>query len=156
MEAFNKNFLLTPTVRRAPYETILPTHPRNSKEGQILLVVGGGSGIGAAAAGIWARAGAMGIVLAGRRVDRLHDVASKLVMSDCGTRIACIAVDLASDTSVAVMFRAVQEQFGQMPDVILSTASPSALRGKVGDVLPDDWWKLLVRFKRSEMPTYAG
>jgi len=44
---FTRPFQLTKTIHRGPYPTISPYNPANSKKGQIIVITGGGTGIGA-------------------------------------------------------------------------------------------------------------
>jgi len=44
---FTRPFQLTKTIHRGPYPAISPYNPANSKKGQIIVITGGGTGIGA-------------------------------------------------------------------------------------------------------------
>ena len=59
------------------------TIPTLSLEGQVAIVTGGGTGIGRAIALEFAEVGA-DVVVAGRRLDRLDEVAGEI--KDCGQR----------------------------------------------------------------------
>jgi hypothetical protein len=80
-DAFSTPFQLTKTMHRSPYELILPEKPANSQKGEIIVITGAGQGLGQASANVWARDGASGIILAGRRVEMLEETAKGLEMN---------------------------------------------------------------------------
>lgn len=84
-------------------------------EGQVGIITGGSSGIGAAIAETLSREG-MKLVLASRNRDRLEQVSKALP----GESMAMTA-DVASDAEVRALFDATEERFGQI-DLVVNNA----------------------------------
>lgn len=72
------------TTHKKPYEALTPTRPELSQAGRTVLVTGGNSGIGYAAALAFGRAGASRVIITGRRPTATAEAASSL-MSSSGT-----------------------------------------------------------------------
>ncbi|KAK5058537.1 hypothetical protein LTR84_010800 [Exophiala bonariae] len=145
-------FQLTKTIRRDPYDAISPTNPELSAAGKVIIITGGGSGLGAAAAEVWARAGAEGIVVAGRRLANLEETVSKLQAINNGkTKTIAIQADLAKDAEVANLFAETLKTFGRSPDVVLANAGV-LIEGKVGETSPDEWWDAMYFIKTQPDP----
>lgn len=97
-----------------------------------------------AAAEVWARAGAEGIVVAGRRLANLEETATEVRAINNGkTKIIAVQADLAKDSDVANLFAETLKTFGRSPDVVLANAGV-LIEGKVGEKSPDDWWDAMV------------
>jgi short-subunit dehydrogenase len=86
--------------------------------GQVVLITGASSGIGAALAGEWAREGA-DLVLAARRVDRLEAVAREIEGHGRGALV--VACDVTVDGDVERAVAAAQDRFGRL-DVAVANA----------------------------------
>ena len=140
LSAFTDVFQLTPTLRRDPYEAILPSNPANQQTGKIVLIAGAGSGIGAAAARVWSKAGAEGIVLVGRRADRLDATAKELKDS----RTLCVSADMADEASIASLFPKIKAEMGRAPDVVITAAALPPLGAKTFDSNVGDWFRAFV------------
>lgn len=157
-------FQLTKTIRRDPYEALSPTNPELSAAGKVIIITGGGTGLGAvsllhtavqwcvhlidkyhqAAAEVWARAGAEGIVVAGRRLAKLQETVLKVRAINHGkTKAVAVQTDLAKDADVANLFAETSKTFGRSPDVVLSNAGVVA-EARVGEQSPEDWWNVMV------------
>lgn len=108
-------FALTKTIRRDPYPAILPSNPANSQKGKIILITGGGSGIGRAAALVWARASASGIVLAGRRLEKLQSVASEIQIINSETKVLSVSTDIGSEEDIKKLYAETKAVFGRVP-----------------------------------------
>ena len=137
-------FALTPTLRRDPYPYISTDSPSNKQYGKIILITGGGSGIGAAAAKVWARAGAMGVVITGRRAERLEPTAAAIRETNKETRVLAVPTDVSDDAAIAQLHEKVKATFGRPAAVILACAGMIPPAGKVGEVGVEDWWTSFV------------
>ncbi len=73
-----------------------------SLEGQVALITGASSGIGAHIAGVFARAGA-DVVLAARRTDRITDLAAQIA-DETGRTAHAVAMDVTRTASVTKGF----------------------------------------------------
>ncbi|KAJ9614976.1 hypothetical protein H2200_001050 [Cladophialophora chaetospira] len=138
---FTLPFQLTKAIRRDPYAPILPSQAENRQDGRIILVTGGGSGIGAAAARVWVQAGAQGVVITGRRADRLEKIAAELKKLNGKTKILAVPTDLTVEESVQDLFVQVQKAFGRAPDVILASAGTMAPPLSLHQQPLNAWWK---------------
>jgi 3-hydroxybutyrate dehydrogenase len=84
------------------------------------LITGGGRGIGRAIAFAFAREGAR-VCVAARTVRQLEEVASE-IESECGTKVAIAACDVADAASVASAFAGVAAEFGGGVDILVNNA----------------------------------
>ncbi|KAI9844579.1 MAG: hypothetical protein M1838_002144 [Thelocarpon superellum] len=138
--AYTKPLQITKTIHRDPYPSLSPDKPELSPNGKIVLVTGGGSGIGAAAAKVWAKAGAAGVVIAGRRVANLEQVLKELRASaHAGAQVQAVPTDVTRLADVTALFAAVQTTFGRAPDVVIHSAGYLEDAKPVGQVDPADW-----------------
>lgn len=97
--------------------------------GKVALVTGGGSGIGAASARLFAREGAK-VVVTGRRPDPLRDVAAE-------TDGVAVPGDAADPDDVRRAVRACRERFGGL-DVLLANAGGEG-GGPVAETSDEVW-----------------
>jgi meso-butanediol dehydrogenase / (S,S)-butanediol dehydrogenase / diacetyl reductase len=93
-------------------------------EGRVALITGAASGIGRAAAQLFAEAGAS-VIVADRDVDSAHAVTEELVSA--GRDAIAAKVDISDEASVATMVTRTVERFGTV-DVLFNNAGvgPSA------------------------------
>ncbi len=103
---------------------------------EIVVISGAGSGIGAACAVRFARAGAR-VVLLGRRVDALQQVAAQ-----CGAVALPIACDVTNAAQVATTLTTVQQQYGRI-DVLVSAAGTNLPDRRVDQLTPDSWQMMI-------------
>ena len=87
--------------------------------GQVALVAGGSSGIGAATAELLASAGA-DVALVGRRADRLAEVAGRI--HEAGGRAYPITTDLAEAGAVPAVVAATRDRLGPVDILVCSAA----------------------------------
>ncbi|KAJ4366801.1 hypothetical protein N0V83_007326 [Neocucurbitaria cava] len=134
-------FQLTKKIHRKVPDSLQPEREENSQKGKIIVITGGGSGLGAAAARIWVRAGAEGVVVAGRRKDKLDEtVRSTQELNKSGTKVLAVQTDLKDEHAVANLFQQVNKEFGRPADVVLANA------GMLSDIVPlaeesvSNWW----------------
>ncbi len=85
---------------------------------KVAVITGGGSGIGAACAELFAREGAA-VVVAGRRAEPLEEVAARV--RGAGGECLAVPTDVADEVSVAALFAAAVERFGRV-DVLFNNA----------------------------------
>lgn len=147
-DQFTTPFLLTKTGHRDPYPAISPEKPENSQKGKIIIITGGGAGIGAAAAKVWARAGASGIVIAARRLETLEEVAKDIKASNPASQVLPVKADISLEEDVKNLFASVQKIFGRPADVLLNNAGYLADDQLVGETPVADWWKTFVSILR--------
>ena len=105
-----------------------------SLTGQVAIITGGGSGIGRCIAETFATAGAK-VVVAGRREDRLSEVAASITKSGGAAR--GIATDITSEDSVAHLFSSAVESFGSV-DILVNNAG-SFGGGPTDEVSLSEW-----------------
>jgi len=119
-------------VPRVRVVTIGAMH-RRSLEGQVLVVTGASSGIGAATAVAAARAG-MDLVIAARRADRLEAVAQRIVATGRRAKIVCI--DVADPRASEVILGAAHDAFERL-DAVFANAGIGIERPVV-DATPEE------------------
>lgn len=139
--AYTTPFMATKTPRREPYPAILPTNPANSQKGKIIIITGASAGIGAAAARVWAQAGAEGVVIAARGLPALQKVARDLQSTYPNTKTLAVKADITSTEEVKNLFASVQKTFGRPADFLLNNAGYLEDGKLIGETSADDWWK---------------
>lgn len=87
-------------------------------QGQVVLITGASSGIGAALAREFAAEGA-GVVLTARRRDRLEALASEL--EGRGSRALALTCDVTAEEDLAEVVKKIEEEFGRL-DVVVANA----------------------------------
>ena len=145
-------FQLTKTIHRSVYDYISPANPTNAQPNKIVLVTGGGSGIGAAAARVWVQAGAEGVIIAGRRQNALDNSASKLgeLAKSLGkeTKVLAVPTDLTVFGQVENLFKQVKEHFqGRLPDVVIANAGVANPIEPLAEGDADAWWSIWVSLR---------
>jgi short-subunit dehydrogenase len=86
----------------------------------VVLITGASAGIGAAAVGVFARAG-YDVVLTARRKDRLEKIAVAVSSENTQAQIVPLICDVNSDESVSAAFAQVKQHFGRL-DVLVNNA----------------------------------
>ena len=92
----------------------------NANTRPLAFITGASAGIGAAAAGEFARAG-YDVVLAARRKDRLEKLAKDIAAAAPNAQLVPVVCDVNSDDSVRAAFALVGERFGRL-DVLVNNA----------------------------------
>ncbi|MFF5303142.1 SDR family NAD(P)-dependent oxidoreductase [Streptomyces sp. NPDC013161] len=105
-----------------------------SLDGRVAVVTGGNSGIGRAAAGALARAGAQVVVVA-RREKELTATVDELAAEGC--RAAWVSGDLGTRDGVRAAAEAAAEVFGE-PDILVNSAGIN-LRPPMGELSDEVW-----------------
>jgi NAD(P)-dependent dehydrogenase (short-subunit alcohol dehydrogenase family) len=103
---------------------------------KIALVTGAGSGVGKAAALALSRDG-FTVVLAGRRADRLHEVAKE---AEEATLV--VPADVKEPASILALFAKTKETFGRL-DLLFNNAGVS-MRGMPIEDIPLERWQAVV------------
>ncbi|KAL2060304.1 hypothetical protein VTL71DRAFT_9699 [Oculimacula yallundae] len=129
-DQFTNPFQLTKTLRRDPYDEILPTNPENSQKGKIIIITGAYGGIGSAAAQVWAQAGAS-VVLTGRDPTKLAEAEQKAkeASTDPSATILSIPVDITLEADVQALYTKIHTVFSRPADILLNNAGP---QGPIG------------------------
>jgi NAD(P)-dependent dehydrogenase (short-subunit alcohol dehydrogenase family) len=104
---------------------------------KVALVTGAGSGIGKACAVALGKAG-FAVVLAGRRLDALQDVAK-----DMAGETLCVSTDVSDPKSVEVLFAATKNRFGRL-DVLFNNAGTGAPGTVMLEDLTFEQWQSVV------------
>jgi len=103
---------------------------------KIALVTGAGSGVGRSAALALSREG-YAVVLAGRRADKLEEVAK----ASAGTTLV-VPTDVREPASIIALFAKTKETFGRL-DLLFNNAGVS-MRGMPLEEIPLDRWQSIV------------
>ena len=107
--------------------------------GKVVLVTGGGSGIGLAAAKGFLEEGAR-VAITGRNVQKLQDAAKSL---GGGDRVFHYPADLTEPNQVKTLVQKVTERFGPV-DILVNNAGLNIKERSIRDLNPERW-QLLVR-----------
>jgi NAD(P)-dependent dehydrogenase (short-subunit alcohol dehydrogenase family) len=145
-DQFTTPFLLTKTGHRDPYPAISLEKPENSQKGKVIIITGASAGIGAAAAKVWARAGASGIVIAARRLPQLEDLAKEIKSISPDTKVLPVKADILSEEDVKNLYAVAKKTFGRPVDVVVNNASYLQDEQLIGETPASEWWKVLVSF----------
>ena len=105
-------------------------HATQRLAGKVALVTGGGTGIGAAIAGLFAREGAT-VIVSGRTEDRL--VAAAAAMG-----AHAVQADVRQETSVAALFMEVEHRFGGL-DILVNNAGITGPVSRAEDLDLAQW-----------------
>ena len=97
---------------------------------------------------MWLRAGASGVVIAGRRKDKLDETIRKLeeVKATLGstTKLLAVPTDLKVEADVLNLFQEVNKTFGRPADVVIANAGASSDMVPLGEGSVANWWGVLV------------
>ncbi|KAH7139867.1 hypothetical protein B0J13DRAFT_447539 [Dactylonectria estremocensis] len=118
-----KSFVsFTETWHNRPYPAILPTRPEISAAGKSVVITGGGTGIGKAAAIAFAQAGAKSVSIIGRRVDRLQTAGAAITEANPSTHVVLQTGDVTNRTSIEAALGAIVAKIGGKIDIFLNNA----------------------------------
>jgi NAD(P)-dependent dehydrogenase (short-subunit alcohol dehydrogenase family) len=102
---------------------------------QIALVTGAGTGVGRAVALALAREG-YAVVLAGRRKDKLDEVAGECEVA--GGQALAVATDVTDPASIKALFAATKQRFGRL-DLLFNNAGIGAPPVPMEDISYEQW-----------------
>ncbi len=106
----------------------------NRIDGKIAIITGGTQGLGAAIARVFAEAGAAGIVIVGRGVEKGRTVAQEIT-GKTGVPVEMVAADLADIDAVRAIVPAADKRFGRV-DILVNAAGLTD-RGNILNTTPD-------------------
>jgi NAD(P)-dependent dehydrogenase (short-subunit alcohol dehydrogenase family) len=109
-------------------------------EGKVALVTGAGSGIGRAAAELFARHGAEAVVLAD--IDEAAGEATAALVREHGTKAHVVGVDVTVEPDVERMVAACIESFGRL-DCAFNNAGITGPRHPFSQMPLDEWHRVL-------------
>jgi NAD(P)-dependent dehydrogenase (short-subunit alcohol dehydrogenase family) len=109
-----------------------------SSNGKVALVTGGGSGIGKASAIALAKEG-FAVVIAGRRPERLEEVAREI--EGVGGQVLAVPSDITDPVQIKSLFAKTKERFGRL-DVLFNNAGFGAAAPI--EELPFERWKAVI------------
>lgn len=112
--------------------------PIGMLRGKVAIITGASSGIGAAAARIFAREGAL-TVIAARREKELGQVAEEITSS--GGTVVPVVADVTVPDEVAALVRTAMDRFGQL-DLAFNNAGTGVL-GKLAEVGEQDFDRIM-------------
>lgn len=129
-----KSFVsFTETWHNRPYVAILPTRPEVSAAGKNVVITGGGTGIGKAAAIAFAQAGARSVSIIGRRVDRLQIAGAAITEANPSTQVVLQPGDVSDRTSIEAAVGAIVAKIGGKIDIFINNAGVLAKEAAVID-----------------------
>ena len=114
------------------------------QSGKVVLVAGATKGIGRAVAGMFAKAGAKGLIIWGRSEDLLREVEKEIAGMAGQTKVLAQKVDVTKEEDVDQAFEKVKETFGAV-DVVVSNAGVNLSTTRLGEATLDKWWTHFVR-----------
>lgn len=106
----------------------------NRIDGKVAIITGGTQGLGAAVARIFAEAGAAGIVIVGRGVEKGRAVA-RGIAGGTGVPVEMVAADLADIEAVRAIVPATDKRFGRV-DILVNAAGLTD-RGNLLNTTPE-------------------
>jgi NAD(P)-dependent dehydrogenase (short-subunit alcohol dehydrogenase family) len=109
-----------------------------SLEGKVAIVTGGGTGIGAAVAREYAAAGAQ-VVIVGRRVEALKEVAASITE---GPAVVCQAADVSDRVRIGKLVEKVAADYGRI-DILVNNAGINIAKRRLEVLDPADWDALM-------------
>ncbi|KZS96637.1 short-chain dehydrogenase/reductase SDR [Sistotremastrum niveocremeum HHB9708] len=121
---------------------------KNAARGKIILITGASQGIGAETARTFARAGALGLILAARRVPQLEQIKKEILDEarsdsdghfDPNMRIKVYKTDVASLSDVQGTVERAFEVFGRL-DIVINNAAYMSSWVPIADHDPETWW----------------
>lgn len=139
----------TSTYHTQSYPSISPTRPELSAAGKTIFISGGGRGLGVGIVEAFATAGATHIIILGRNIATLQDVAKSTGAAHPATKISIVSGDVSREEDVARAFDEAKKVSPEGVDVVvanagyLPTVRPVGTAGDGGSdaAATEDWWK---------------
>lgn len=117
------------TTHKKPYEALSPTRPELSQADRTVLVTGGNSGIGYAAALAFGRAGASRVIITGRRPTATAEAASSLMSSSGSTEFVGTTCDMAKPDAIESLWADLEGRDVAVDVLVLNAARISESEG---------------------------
>ena len=130
---------LTKVYHHEPYVAISPERKELSAKGKVVLIAGAGSGVGAASAVVFAKAGAKAIAILGRRKDALEETGKQIKEANPSTIVELYSVDITDETAVSASFADFADTHGPI-DVCINSAAYLSDKATIRDGPPSDFW----------------
>lgn len=128
---------LTNKFHKTTYPSLDPTRPEHTAQGKTIVITGGGTGIGAAAAKNFAQAGASRIALLGRREGPLLSTKAAIELENPATKVFVFPTDITKKAEVDAVFEKIASQ-GHI-DVLISNAAVIGHMGTFADTTADNF-----------------
>ena len=90
----------TKTFRHSPYAAISPLTIENDQSGLTILIIGASSGIGLAIAEAFVQAKASRVIITGRQLERLEQVAQTLQQSSSASEVVPMVCDINAEYEI--------------------------------------------------------
>jgi NAD(P)-dependent dehydrogenase (short-subunit alcohol dehydrogenase family) len=98
-----------------------------------------------AAAHVWVRAEAAGVVIAGRRKEKLDETVLALTEHQKSTtKILAVVADIKIEREVEALFQEVNNTFGRPADVIIANAASQSKFKPLAEESVTTWWNTYV------------
>lgn len=128
------------TYHTKSYGDIHPTRPQVSAQGKVVVITGGGSGIGQAAAMAFATAGASKIAILGRTESSLQLTKKAIVEEHPVCDVLTIATDLVDTAAVTTAFQKIRSTLGSI-NVLVNNSGYINTLSLIADAVIEDWWR---------------
>lgn len=112
----------TKTWHNDSYPAISPTRPELSVTGKDVVITGGGTGIGKAAAIAFAQANAKSVSIVGRRIGRLQTAGQEIKEANSSTQVVLQTGDITDRASIEAALGAIVGKIGSKIDIFLNNA----------------------------------
>jgi NAD(P)-dependent dehydrogenase (short-subunit alcohol dehydrogenase family) len=130
----------TKVFHKTTYPAVDPTRPELSAKGKTIVITGGGTGIGAATATYFAKAGASHIAILGRREKPLLDTKASIEKSYPETKVLAIAADTVDKAATDAAFEKIAAASDTSKiDVLVSNAAVLGSLGTIATIDSNAW-----------------
>jgi len=129
----------TKTSHLKTYPAIDPTLPALSAAGKIVVIGGGPTGIGFAAARAFAAAKASHIVLLARRQSKLAEAKANLQREFRGVKVSTWSVSTMDDAQLGKVFAEIRAKVGE-PNIMVMSMGATGPYTSTFEIPPDEFW----------------
>ncbi|KZT42324.1 putative oxidoreductase [Sistotremastrum suecicum HHB10207 ss-3] len=121
---------------------------KNAARGKVIFITGASKGIGAETAKTFARAGALGLILAARTVSKLEQIKNEILEEvqsnrngqyDPSLRIETYETDVSALSDVQKTVERAFELFGRL-DIVINNAAYMSSWAPIAEHDPETWW----------------